>query len=44
MEETSITFTQLDNYICWVIQTNGLAYVIENYRALREHFYYMRAT
>lgn len=35
------SFTQLDDYINWVIQTYGMAYVVENYAALREQFYCM---
>ena len=37
-------FSQLDQYICWVIQTNGIVYVVENYLMLRDQYYNAHST
>ena len=37
-------FTQLDQYICWVIQTKGIVYVVDNYLMLRDQYYNSRST
>ena len=37
-------FTQLDQYICWVIQQNGIVYVVDNYLMLRDEFYRQLST
>lgn len=37
-------YTQLNQFICWVIQNNGITYVVDNYIALREQYYCSRTT
>lgn len=41
MEQQMSNFTQLDDYINWVIQNYGMTYVINNYKNLRDQFYNM---
>lgn len=43
MEQMS-DYTQLNEFICWVIQQNGITYVVDNYIAIREEFYCNRST
>lgn len=32
-------FYQLNQYICWYIQNDGISYVVDNYVDLRERYY-----
>lgn len=41
MEQQMTDFTQLDDFINWVIHTYGMNYVIDNYAELRNQFYSM---
>lgn len=42
MDQQMSNFNQLDQFINWVIQMNGIAYVIDNYIALRDQYYSMK--
>ncbi len=37
-------FNQLNQYIYWFIQNNGIAYVVDNYICLREQYYSDKAS
>lgn len=37
-------FSQLNQYIYWYIQNNGIPYVVDNYIVLREQYYSEKTT
>lgn len=43
MDQKSV-YEQLNEYIQVIIQTSGIAYAVENYIALREQYYFMKAS
>lgn len=43
MEQMS-GYTQLNQFIFWFIQNNGISYVVDNYIGLREQYYCLKTT